>query len=132
MVVYISCCMLGKILENFGFWDMHQNVLGQSDCTTFRPTISLEQNHENVWFFACSWYKFLKLTWLVWLKWLGLCGKNLDKALLFLRNQAFCLKIWKIWQASATIQFNIFCWSFAHVLYLPMPIKACVGFFYFI
>ena len=78
MVVYISCCMLGKILENFGFCDMCQNVLCQLDCRIFRPTMSLEQNHENVWFFACSWYKFIKLTSLIHLKsWL----KNIGMAL---------------------------------------------------
>ena len=37
---------------------------------------------------------------------------NLDKALLFPRNQIFCLKNWKLWRASTTIKFNIFCWKF--------------------
>ena len=27
--------MLGKILENFGSWDMYPNVFGQSDCRVF-------------------------------------------------------------------------------------------------
>ena len=31
--------------------------------------------------------------------------KKLDKVLLFSRNQAFCLKIWKFWQGSTTRQF---------------------------
>ena len=44
--------------------------------------------------------------------------KNLDKAVVFLRNQVFCLKFWKLWQASTTLQFNIFCCNFAHVYYL--------------
>ena len=57
--------------------------------------------------------------------------KDLDKALLFLRNQAFCLKIWKLWRAPTTLQFNIFCWNFAHVFYLPMSTKAYVGFYLF-
>ena len=35
MEVYINCCMLGKI-----------NVLGQSDYSVFKSTISLEQNDE--------------------------------------------------------------------------------------
>ena len=55
--------------------------------------------------------------------------KNLDKALLFLRNQVFCLKIWKLWRAPTTLQFNIFCWHFAHVFYLPISTKWCVGLF---
>ena len=57
--------------------------------------------------------------------------KDLDKTLLFLRNQVFCLKIWKLWQASTVLQFNIFCWNFAHLFYLPLSKKRCVGFFLF-
>ena len=37
---------------------MGQNALGQSDYTIFKSTISLEQNDEKAWFFAC-WYKFM-------------------------------------------------------------------------
>ena len=40
---------------------------------------------------------------------------NFDKALLFLRNQAICLKNWKLWQAPATRKFFFllkFCISF--------------------
>ena len=55
--------------------------------------------------------------------------KNLDKAQLFLRNQVFCLKIWKLWPAPTILQFKIFFWNFAHVFYLPLSKK---GFFYFI
>ena len=55
--------------------------------------------------------------------------RNLDKALLFLRNQVFCLKIWKLWQAPTILQFNIFCWNVAHVFYLQLPKQWCVGFF---
>ena len=36
MKVYINYCMLGKILEKFGSWDMCQNVFGQSDCRIFK------------------------------------------------------------------------------------------------
>ena len=49
--------------------------------------------------------------------------KNLDKALLFSRNQVFCLKVWKLWGAPTILQFNIFCWNFAHVFYLPISAK---------
>ena len=31
-------------LENSGSWDMTQNGPGQSDCSIFKSTISLEQN----------------------------------------------------------------------------------------
>ena len=48
MEVYIDCCMLGKILENFGSRDICQNVLGQLDRRIFESTISLEQNDEKV------------------------------------------------------------------------------------
>ena len=69
MKVYFDCCMLRKIWENFGSWDMCQNVLGQSDCRIFKSTISLEQNGEKVWFFAC-WYKFIEIK--SWLKNIGM------------------------------------------------------------
>ena len=47
----------------------------------------------------------------------------------FSRNQVFCLKNWKFWQAPTTIDFNKFCWNFTHVPYLPMSTKGCVVFF---
>ena len=56
---------------------------------------------------------------------------NLDKALLFPRNQAIYLKNRKLWRASTTTKFNIFCWNFAHVSYLTMFSKECWGFFSF-
>ena len=37
------------------------------------------------------------------------------------------LKTWK--RAPTAIEFNIFCWNFAHVFYLVMSTKGCVGFF---
>ena len=57
--------------------------------------------------------------------------KNLDKALSFSKNQVFCLKIWKLWRAPTILQINIFCWHSAHVFYLPVSTKECVGFFLF-
>ena len=57
--------------------------------------------------------------------------KNLDRALLFLRNQVFCLKSWKLWWAPTILQFKIFCWNFAHVFHLSLSKKGCVGFFLF-
>ena len=56
--------------------------------------------------------------------------KILDKALLFSINQVFCLKNWKFWRAPNAIDFDNFCWNFAHVPYLPMSTKRCVGFFF--
>ena len=64
------------------------------------------------------------------IKWCKMSNKSLDKALLFSRNQVFCLKIWKLWRAPTTLQFNIFCWNFAHISYLPMSTKGFVGFFF--
>ena len=55
----------------------------------------------------------------------------MDKTLLFLRNQVFCLKNLKLWWAPTTIDFNNFCWNFVHVPYLPISTKGCVGFFKF-
>ena len=39
------------------------------------------------------------------------------------------LVIWK--QALTTLVFNVFCWNFAHVSYLPISTKGCSGFFLF-
>ena len=54
---------------------------------------------------------------------------NLDKALLFPRNQAICLKNRKLWRAPTTTMFNIFGWNFAHVSYLAISTKGCSRFF---
>ena len=56
--------------------------------------------------------------------------KNLDKALLLSRNQVFCMKNWKLWQAPKTIEFSIFCWNFAHISYLLMSTYHCVRDFF--
>ena len=57
--------------------------------------------------------------------------KNLDKALLFLRNQVFCPKMWKLWWAPTILHFNISCWNFANVFYLLLSKQWCVEFFLF-
>ena len=68
---------------------------------------------------------------IILIKWCKAPHRNLDKALLFLRNQAFFLKIWKLWRAPTILQFNISCWNFAHVSCLPLSKKGCVWFFLF-
>ena len=40
------------------------------------------------------------------------------------------LKHWKLWRAPTTIEFNNFCWNFAHVPYLPISKRGC-GIFLF-
>ena len=52
---------------------------------------------------------------------------NLEKALLFPENQVICLKNWKLWRAQTATEFNIFCWNFAQVSYLPMSTKEGSG-----
>ena len=42
--------------------------LSHSDCRIFKSTISLEQNDEKAWFFAC-WYKLIEIK--SWLKNIG-------------------------------------------------------------
>ena len=37
-----------------------------------------------------------------------------------------------LWRAPTTIDFNIFCWSFAHCSFLPMSTKGCSKFFFFL
>ena len=56
------------IWERFGSWYMGQNALRQSDYRIFKPTMSLEQNDEKAWFFAC-WYRFMEIG--NWLKNIG-------------------------------------------------------------
>ena len=52
------------------------------------------------------------------------------QSLLSLRKQRlFYPKSWKLCWASTSIEFNIFCWNFAQVSYLPMPTIGCSGFF---
>ena len=40
-------------------------------------------------------------------------------------------KNWKFWRAPTTIEFNNFCWNFAHIFYISMPARGCSGFFKF-
>ena len=78
--------------------------------------------------------KWFYYNWIMLIKWCKIPYKNLDKALLFSRNQVFCLKTWTLWRVSyypIQLSYNIFCWNFAHVFYLPMSTKGCVGFFLF-
>ena len=56
--------------------------------------------------------------------------KNLEKALLFSKKQVFFLKIWKLGRTPTILQFNMFCWNFAHAFYLPMSTRGCVGIFF--
>ena len=55
--------------EKFSSWDMDENALNQSDCSIFKLTISLEQNHEKAWFFA-YWCRFIEIK--SWLKNIGM------------------------------------------------------------
>ena len=57
--------------------------------------------------------------------------KNLDKTILFSKNQVFCLKNWKLWRAPTTVEFNTFCWNFAQFSYSPISKIGCSGFFLF-
>ena len=41
------------------------------------------------------------------------------------------MKNWKLLRAPTTIEFNIFCWNFAQVSYLPMSTKQCSRFVLF-
>ena len=51
--------MLGQISRKIKK-KIKKNAHGQSDCRIFKSTISLEQNDEKDWFFAC-WYKFIEI-----------------------------------------------------------------------
>ena len=58
------------ICEKSDSWDMGQNALGQSDYRIFKSTISLEQNDEKAWFYACR-HRFMKIR--SWLKNIVVC-----------------------------------------------------------
>ena len=49
-----------KNLGKLWFLRYAPKCYGQSDCRIFTSTISLEQNDEKVWVFAC-WYKFIEI-----------------------------------------------------------------------
>ena len=65
------------------------------------------------------WLAWLNKNWLLWsdffcnllilIKLYKIPYLNLDKALLFPRNQAICLKNWKLWWTPTATEFNIFC-----------------------
>ena len=122
-----------------------------AEISIFSTKVSISRNTDidcilmhDFWFFL-NFFWVLKVAWVVktklffkdWfyynliilIKSCKIPHKILDKILLFSRNQVFCLKIWKIWRAPATLQFNIFCWNFADIFSLPMSRKECVGFF---
>ena len=54
---------------------------------------------------------------------------SLDKVLLFPRNQAICVKNWKLWRVPAATKFNIFCWNFCTPFLLNSVFKRVVGIF---
>ena len=31
----------------------------------------------------------------------------------------------EVWRHSSTLEFNVFCWNFAHVFYLPVSTEGC-------
>ena len=60
--VYINCCILAQILYLGKIW--FGNALRQSNCRIFKLNISLKQNDEKAWFFAC-WYRYMEIkNWL--------------------------------------------------------------------
>ena len=92
MKVYIICSILAQISyleshiwEKSCSWDIVQNALSQSDYRIFNLAISLEQNDEKAWFFAC-WYRFMGIR--DWLKNIGVgvfkngCGQSVLRTLI--------------------------------------------------
>ena len=78
-------------------------------------TWNVRKSNENVWIKVARVVK-LKLAFTEWLfynlviliKLYKIRYQNLDNALLFPRNQATCLKNWKLWRAPTTIKFKIY------------------------
>ena len=80
----------------------------------------------NINFFFMDWFCY---NLIILFKECKILLKNLDKALLFSRNDVLCLKMWKLWRAPTTLEFDIFCWNFAPVSHLPVSTKGCLWFF---
>ena len=70
------------VWEKSSSWDLSQNAVSQSDYRILKSTISLEQNDEKAWLFAC-WYRFMEIR--SWLKNIGVglvkngCGHSILK-----------------------------------------------------
>ena len=92
----------------------------QGPLITDQPSIKVDREFDNIGLYG--------LMFLI-IKWWKIPNKNLDKVLLFLRNLISCLK--KLWRAPTNIEFNNFCWNFAHVSYLPIFTKRCLRFVLF-
>ena len=45
-------------------WNIGQNAFCQSDYTIFKSTLSLEENDEKAWFFACCYRQIEIKSWL--------------------------------------------------------------------
>ena len=74
-----------------------------------------------------EWYFFYNLE--MQIKLCKIRYLNLGKTLLFPRNQAICMKNWKVRRTPISTKFNNFCWNFAYFSYLTMSTKMCSGFF---
>ena len=79
-------------------------------------------------YFFMEWFCYYLI---ILFKWCKIPHKTLDKTLLFSRNQLYCLKIWRLWRVSTTLQVEVFCWNLVQVSYLPMSTKRRAGFFWF-
>ena len=67
----------------------------------------LKNIHRLRWLAGLKWNCFF-MEWfyynlIILIKQCQIPHKNLDKALLFSRNQVFCLKTWKLWRAPTTL-----------------------------
>ena len=100
-------------------------------------TWNVRKSNENVWIKVARVVK-LKLAFTEWLfynlviliKLYQIRYQNLDNALLFPRNQAICLKNWKLWRAPTTIKFKIFWWNFAQRFLLSNVYKRLFEIFF--
>ena len=93
------------------FWLMHLLLVCSSSSIikVLRLFAWLKQNC-----FLMDWFYY---NLIILIKYCKIPYKNLDKALLFSRDQVFCLKIWKIRRAPTTLRLSISCWKFAHLTY---------------
>ena len=120
-----------------GLWvELAQEIIGAINrwavlCpNTKRPPLNRTQNSilDSVFKLAVMEWFFYNLVILI--KLYKIWYLNSDETILFPRNQAFCLKNWKLWWVPATAKFNIFLLKFCTRFLLNNIYKRTVGNFF--
>ena len=104
------------------FWTAHELTKDEKHQMNFKVACVVKTE-----LFFMEWF-YYNLVMLI--KWCKIPYKNLGKVLSFSRNQVFCLKIWKLWRAPTTIQFNIFFAETSQTFPIYQCLQKCVRDFF--